>query len=436
MPDVRAPVMSKEAGQEVLLPSVGLSGFDVALTEEERGMQQGMHRFAREVMRPIGRQIDRLPAEQAYSPGSPFWEFHLEMQKLGFGPDALEGVPQELAARMEGVVIEELAWGDAGLAVSAGAGGLPMSMARAAGEVELIGLCEGKLGCWCATQPDRGSDGLILYPEERHPGSVANKGNLQATFRGEEITINGQSSAWVSNGPVAQVALMDIVADYGDGFHDANGNTYGCNIIVPLDLKGISRGKPLEKLGKRPLPQGEIYFDRVRVPKRFAIATRDDYDFKHAQAWAQAGTAMSHIATGLARAAFELALAYVHERKQGGAVLATHQLTRYRLGILGTKLEAIRAMARHVAHYTRCSQRPHPYFTASGKAFCCQEMLCVVDESLQLFGGVGLTREFPIEKLLRDARAMQIEDGENNILLMHYGFLLSRLYEREGWGRA
>ena len=428
--------MSNDPRPEIPLPMVGLSGFDAALSEEELGLQQGMHRFARDVMRPIGRELDRMGADQAYLPGTPFWTFHQEAMKLGFGPEAMAGVEPAVAARMEGMGIEEMAWGDAGLAVSAGAGGMPMVMAQMSGQSELIGLCENKLGCWCATQPDRGSDGLILYPEERHPGSVANKGNLHATFSGDEIVLNGQSSAWVTNGPVAQVALVDTVADYGQGLYDAHGNTYGCNIILPLDLKGISRGKPLEKLGKRPQPQGEIYFDQVRVPRRFAIATRDDYDFKHAAAWAHAGTAMSHVATGLARSAFELALAYVHERKQGGELLANHQLTRFRLGVIGARVEAIRAMARHVAHYTRLSPRAHPYFTASGKAFCSSNMYSVVDESLQLFGGVGLTREFPMEKLLRDARAMQIEDGETNILYMHYGYLLSRLYQNEGWGRA
>jgi alkylation response protein AidB-like acyl-CoA dehydrogenase len=421
---------------EVPLPQVELSGFDITLSEEEQGVQQTMHRFARDVMRPLGQEIDRLPAEQAYLPGSPFWEYHTEMQKLGFGPEAMEGLEPAAAARLEGIVIEELGWGDAGLTVSTGAGGLPMTMARASGQQELIDLCEGKLGCWCATQPDRGSDGLILYPEERHPGSKGNKGNLHATFTPDEIIINGQTSAWVSNGAVAQVALVDIVADYGDGFYDEHGNTFGTNIIVPLDIKGVSRGKPLEKLGKRTLPQGEVYFDNVRVPKRFAIATRDDYELKHAYAWAHAGTAMSHISAGLARAAFELALAYVHERKQGGTLLANHQLTQYRLGGLGIKVESIRAMARHVALYTKCSPRPHPYFTASGKTFCTNELMDVVNESLQLFGGAGLTREYPIEKMMRDARAMQIEDGENNILQMHYGHLLSRLHQQEGWGRA
>ena len=103
---------------------------------------------------------------------------------------------------------------------------------------------------------------------------------------------------------------------------------------------------------------------------------------------------------------------------------------------MGIKVESVRSMARHVANYTKCSPRPHPYFTAAGKVFCCTEMMNVVNEALQLFGGVGLTREFPIEKLLRDGRAMQIEDGENNVLQMHFGHLLSRLYQQDGWGRA
>lgn len=420
---------------EVPLPLVGLSGFDAAMSEEEQAAQHAMHRFAREVMRPLGREIDRLPAEQAYLPGSPFWQFHRQALELGMGPEATAGLPPAQAARIDGIVLEEMGWGDAGLAVSAGAGAMPMVMAAASGQQELIDLCAGKLGCWCATQPDRGSDGLILYPTERYPGSRANKGNLQATFTADEIVFNGQSSAWVSNGPVAQVALMDIVADYGQGFYDEHGNTFGCNVIVPLDLKGVSRGKPLEKIGKRALPQGEIYFDNVRVPRRFAIATQDDYELKHAYAWAHAGTAMSHLAAGLARAAFEIALAYVHERRQGGALLAELQLTQYRLGGLGMKVEAIRSMARHVAHYTKCSPRPHPYFTAAGKSYCCTELMTVVRESLHLLGGVGLTREFEIEKLLRDAQAMQIEDGENHVLQLHFGHLLSRLHSQEGWGR-
>jgi acyl-CoA dehydrogenase len=421
---------------EIPLPKVGLSGFDTTLSEEQVTIQENIHRFAKNVIRPIGIELDKMPAEQAFAHGSPFWEFHKEILNLGLSPEAMGELAPEIGAKLEAVVVEELAWGDAGLSVSAGVAGMPALIAAAHGDQELIDLCAEKLGCWVATQPDRGSDGLILYPEERYPGSQGNKGNLHAVFKDDEIIINGQSSAWVSNGPVAQIGLLDIVADYGHGFLDENGNTSGCNVLVPFDLKGVSKGKPLEKLGKRALPQGEIYFDNVKVPRRFALATKEDYEIKHAYAWANAGTNMSHISTGLARAAFELALNYVHERKQGGALLAKHQLTQYRLGGLGIKVEAIRAMARHVAHYTKCSTTPHPYFTAAGKTFCTKELFEVVNESLQLFGGNGLTREYPIEKLLRDARAMQIEDGENYILQMHYGHLLSRLNQSSGYAQA
>lgn len=421
--------------QALPFPHVELSGFDAGLTEQETAAQAVVHRFAAEVMRPLGRELDRMDPDQAYAEGSPFWDFHKALVALGLGPEGFEELDARAAARLEALVIAELGWGDVGLAVSAGAGEMPLRGALASGERELIEMCQGKLGCWIATQPDRGSDGLILYPQESATRAKDNIGNLTAKFIGDEIVVNGQSSAWVSNGCVAGIGLLDIVADYGQGYRDAQGNTFGCNVIVPLDAKGISRGKPLRKLGKRSLPQGEIYFDNVRLPRRFAIATRDDYEIKHAMAWAQAGTAMSHLSAGLARAAFELALAYTNERKQGGAVLADLQLTQFRLGMLGAKVEAIKAMARHVADYTKVSPAPHPYLTAAGKAFCSSEMFAVVNESLQLFGGMGLTQEFPIEKLLRDARAMQIEDGETNILFMHYGFLLAQMNRAGVWGK-
>jgi alkylation response protein AidB-like acyl-CoA dehydrogenase len=420
---------------EIPLPEIALSGFDTGFSEEEQNIQEGLHRFAIEVMRPIGQELDRMSPDEAYQPGSPFWQFHEEVKKLGLGPEAMAGLSKEQMTRMEGIVIQELAWGDAGLTVSSGVSGQAQEMARAAGNQEMVELCEGKLGCWIATQPDRGSDGLNLYKEERYPGSTANKGNLQATFKGDEIIINGQSSAWVSNGIVAEVGLIDAPADYGNGFYDKDGNTHGCNLIVPLDLPGISRGKPLHKIGKRPLPQGEIYFDNVKVPRRFAVANQENYELVHAQSWAHAGTAMSHIAVGVARAAMEMALAYTHERVQGGNKLSNLQLTQFRMGGIGMKVEAMKAMARHVALYTRTSDRPHPYYTAAGKAFCCNELITVVRESLNLMGGVGLTHEYPIEKLYRDAQSMQIEDGEVNLLQMHFGHLLGLIHEHQGFGK-
>ena len=410
------------------LPHVELSGFEV-LTDDERDIQKALNDFARQVVRPAGIALDKLSADEAVAPDSPYWEFLSTVASSGMEFDAdIEGVPPAVMARMQAIAVEELGWGDAGLAVSLGAGSFPKTMATRAGNAELVELCEGKLGAWVGTQPDRGSDGLSLYPTERHPSAPhGNKGTLTARVSGGDIVINGQSSAWVSNGPVAQVGLLTIAADYGEGFFDDEGHPRGVEVVVPLDLPGVSRGRPLEKLGKRALPQGEIYFDNVTVPTRFALSLSDDYWRGHASTWSSAGVYMGQIMTGLARAALEHAVEYTNERKQGGAVLSNHQLVQYRLGHMARKVETMRAVSRRATEYTALSPQKHPYYTASTKVTCTDLAFEVADEAMQLFGGNGLTREYPVEKLFRDARAARIEDGENHLLAMKFGYLTSLL---------
>lgn len=411
------------------LPYVELTGFEV-LSDEERTIQHAMHRFARDVMRPAAIAIDKLSAEEAIAPGSPYWEFIKTAAASGISFDTDAGdVPPETLARLQAIVIEEFGWGDVGLTVSLAAAAFPNMMAKRAANHELIELTANKLGCWIATQPDRGSDGTMLYPGERHPlAPQGNKGNLTAKVTGGDIVINGQSSAWVSNGSVAQVAILTIVADYGKGFFDEDGHPHGIEVIVPLDLPGVSRGKPLEKLGQRALPQGEIYFDNVKVPLRYAVSSGDEYWRGHASTWSTAGVGMGQMATGMARAAFELAIEYVHERRQSGALLADHQMVQYRLGTMARKVETMRAVARRATEYTLLSPAKHPYFTGGSKVTCTDLAFEVVDEALQLFGAYGLTREYPLEKLFRDARAARIEDGENHLLNMKFGYLNSLLY--------
>jgi acyl-CoA dehydrogenase len=414
------------------LPHVERSGFEV-LSEEERAVQDAMHRFARDVMRPAGVALDRLTAEAAVAPDSPYWEFLATAASSGIGFDsAPEGLPPQVAARLQALVIEEFGWGDAGLAVSLAAAAFPNLMAKRAGNQELIELTEGKLGAWVATQPDRGSDATMLYPGERHAATPrGNRGNLTAKISGGDIVINGQSSAWVSNGPVAQVAILTIAADYGEGFFDDDGHPHGVEVIVPLDLPGVTQGKPLEKIGKRPLPQGELFFDDVRVPVRYAVSTADRYWRGHADTWSTAGVAMGQLMTGLARAALEHALRYAHERQQGGAFLADHQMVQSRIGAMARKVETIRAVARRATEYSLMSPAKHPYYTGGSKVTCTELAFEVASEALQLFGGNGLTREYPMEKLFRDARAALIEDGENHLLNMKFGYLTAQLY-RDG----
>ncbi|WP_296277330.1 acyl-CoA dehydrogenase family protein [Pseudomonas sp. UBA7530] len=415
------------------LPDISMTGFETPLSEIERGIQDSVHRFAKDFMRPLGQELDKMSAEQVIAPGSPYYSLFSEAAKLGLDSDLLAELPPETAVRVESMIGEEMGWGDAGLAVSLTVTAFPSEMAKTVGNQELIDLCAGKIGCWMITHPDKGSDvGAFDLQREWVPGQPGNKGNLFAKVGEHEIVINGQCSAWVSNGAVAQVALAYMTADYGDGFYDAQGRPNGVTVIVPLDLPGVSKGKPLEKIGQRALPQGEVYFDNVRIPKRFAIALQDEYYGNVASAWSFAGTHMSQMFTGVARSAFELALAYCHERKQGGQLLINHQLTRHRIGDMLRRVELCRAVARRSLAYARLSPQGHPWATASGKVTVTTEAMHVVSEALQLFGGNGLTREYPLEKLFRDARAALIEDGDSYMLTTRLGFLAQQLFE-DGW---
>lgn len=419
------------------LPLVGMSGFEAPLSEEEAAIQNTVHRFARDVMRPIARQLDRMAPEEVIAPGSPYWTVMAESAKLGLDPRLIAQFPPEVAVRIESLIGEELGWGDPGLAVSLGVATAPLMMAQSLGNQELIDMCMGRIGCWMNTQPDRGSDAAILYREELGAGGKQPIGNVTAKVGTDEIVINGQSSAWVSNGTVAQVALAYMAADYGDGFYSTGEQgsfTNGIGMIIPLDLPGISRGKPLDKIGQRALPQGEIYFDNVKVPKRFAIALKDEYLGNLASMWSYAGTHMCQVFVGAARAAFELALAYCHERKQGGALLIEHQITHLRVGDMLRRLEMARAIARRSLAYARMSPQSHPYVTAQAKVSVTEEAMKITHEALQLFGGNGTTREFPIEKMYRDVRSALIEDGENYVLTSRLGVLAGRLYQ-DGWTR-
>ena len=418
---------------ELTLPNVGLTGFETPLTEEEAAIQGVVHQFAKNILRPIGQELDRMSAADVIAPGSPYWTVMAEAAKLGLDPDLLGQFEPAVANRLESMIGEEMGWGDAGLAVSLTVNSFPLEMAKAVGNQELIDLATGKIGCWMITHPDKGTDvGAFDMQREWAPGQQGNKGSMLAKVGADEIVINGQCSAWVSNGAVAQVALCYLSADYGDGYFDANGRPNGVTAIVPLDLPGVSRGKPLDKIGQRALPQGEVYFDNVRIPRRFAVAEKDEYYGNVASAWSFAGTHMGQVFTGVARAAFEMALHYCHERKQGGQPLINHQLTRYRLGDMMRRVELCRAVARRSLAYARLSPSGHPWATASGKVTVTEEAEKVVAEAFRLFGGNGTTREYPIEKLVRDVRAALIEDGENYMLTARLGFLCQQLYE-DGW---
>ena len=410
-------------------PTLGLTGLEAELTEEELAIQDAAHRIAVEVMRPVGEKLDKMTPEEVIAPESPLWFFAEQIHVSGIlDLETMMGLTNEQKARIVPIIFEELGWGDSGLAIFALATSFPAFAAMTTGDHELIEQFGSKIGCWVATQPNRGSDLVDGDSHEIYPGSVQSKPNLVARIDGEEVVLSGQSSAWVSGAPVAQTALVYVSCDFGEGIYNDEGGHHQIAMLVSLEDPAVSKGKPLDKIGQRPLPQGEVFFDDVRVPMKNVLAKGDEAVGSFFGALTFGNMEMAFTFTGVARAAFDHALAYVHEREQGGTAIINHQSVRLRVFDLWQKLEASRALAHRIGQYNYSSNGPHLLASITSKTLVTQNAFDIASEALQLFGGNGLSKEYPIEKIMRDARAAMIEDGENNILKLKGASWLSKWY--------
>ncbi len=399
--------------------TLGMMGAELPFTPEEQAIVDTLHRFAETEMRPLGKILDRMTPEGVIAPDSPLWPFYAKFNELGFTVDAMVEMPPLQRAKLMCIFYEELGWGDSGLAISLGASSLPRYLSRLFGNDYLASLCpEDMLGCWGITEPDHGSDTLDPSGHAAHPGGSYGRPNVVATIKSNKVVIKGQKSAWVSNGSIAKVCILFCAADTGAGAD----TKHGAVIIVPLGTKGISRGKPLDKMGQRALSQGEIFFDNVELPIEHLLAGPENFQRCVYSIHTEANALMGATFTGVARAAYELALDYAHQRKQGGVPIIKHQHVAWRLFHMFRKVEAARAITRRVVEYNMVQPQPALHAAMTSKITGTQTAFEVASEALQIFGGNGMTREYPLEKLLRDARASMIEDGCNELLAIKGGF--------------
>jgi alkylation response protein AidB-like acyl-CoA dehydrogenase len=386
---------------------------ELGLSDEDNAVRDMAHKFAEEVVRPAGVELDRLadPAD-VIAKDSVLWKVFEKYHELGLGALMHDTDMEPVAkARLMAVVNEELAWGDIGLAITLGLSGFHQPWVQQTGDADLIArFCSTEsptIGCWALTEPDHGSDTVALT--ESHFSDPALKANCIARKDGDEYVIKGQKAAWVSNGTIADIAVLFCTLDQSQGFKG------GGVFLVPLDLPGVERPHPLDKLGQRSLNQGEVYFDDVRIPESHMALGPELYAIGLETMLAHANAGMGQIFVGIARAAYEHALAYAKERVQGGVPIIEHQSVKSRLFKMFTKVEAARALARRVAVYN-AGGMPQIAHCIASKTFVTNTCFEVASDALQIFGGNGLSREYPIEKLLRDARASLIEDGCNEVL--------------------
>jgi len=386
---------------------------EVELTDEERAVQETVHRFAEEVMRPAGAELDAMADPQdVIAEGSILWDVFEKHRALGLDQFAApEGdLTPAQQARLRCIISEELGWGDSGLAIGFGVAGFPRMLAQMSGKPELVERfgADDCIGCWAGTEPDHGSD--VIYYMKRPGVEQPGRPNCIARKDGDSFVISGQKAAWVSNGTIAKAAAMFCAVDMGDGVRRDGG------FLVPLDVPGVSKGRPLDKIGQRTLNQGEIFFDDVRIPAGYMVIPPEAYAFATEMILSTANGGMGSVFVGVAQAALDLAVDYAKERVQGGVPIFEHQSVKMRLFEMFRKVQAARALSRQVTLYNSVNTPPKLHLAVASKVTSTDTAFEVASGALQIFGGNGLSREYPIEKLLRDARASMIEDGCNDIL--------------------
>lgn len=408
------------------------------LSEEDIAIRDAAHKFAEEVMRPLGIELDRWPAADVVAADSPLWGFLKQAYELGYHKAAF---PEEFGGLgftpvQSHILTEELFWGSTGLATVLLLAAWPYVKLIHTGNQDLIDEfvipfcnCDDAsiTGAWAITEPDHGSDTVNVGADFWRDPKI--KMQLQAREDGDDWVLSGQKSAWVSCGPTATQAMVNVQIDTSQG--PAGGGV----CMLPLNTPGVSRGQPLDKHGVRDLPQGEIFFDDVRVPKTWMFVEPEDYGEWVINNLGFGNTAVAVIGLGCARAAFEEALAYTKERIQGGKPLIEHHSVQVRIHRMFAQVEAIRAMTRAVWIANARVYPPLAEYAYASKQFCTETAKNVVDEAVQLHGAAGLTKEYYVEKLWRDIRSMTIADGENSILNRMGGQILNATYPRTAVNR-
>jgi len=405
---------------------------DSNLTDEEIALKNNIHKFALEVLRPASIKLDKLSPEDVIKKDSIFWDVWKQGYEMGLHKFLLPETYGGLGLSPLGIHIveEELAWGSVEFAVAFGVASFPAFLSMMAATDYLLENFvypftadkEGKIiGCWAITQPNHGSDTLAVGTRQFRDPKI--KGEITAHADGGEWVVNGSTSAWVSCGTIATHATVYLSID------PSMGMAGGGICIIPTNLPGVSKGKPLNKMGQRALNQGDIIFDNVRVPKDNMIIDQEAYEAMLGTTIATANASMGAFFTGVARAAYEEALNYAKQRTQGGKLLIDHELVKYKLLHMFKSVEAARAFSRSVLIYNLTNAPPDTKYSIASKIFCTETAFKVAHEASMLLGGYGLTKDFYVEKLFRDARSALIEDGSNDALAVFAGELIEESEE-------
>ena len=366
---------------------------DFKLTEEQQRLRELARDFAQREIAPVAAELDR---EQQFSQAI-VDKYH----EIGLLHNA---VPEEYGggglSSLEGcIVAEELAAACGGVASYLGANILGLTPLLIAGSPELKKElfrkhCAGpNLAAFCLTEAGAGSDAAAM--------------RSTATRVGDEYVING-TKHFITNGGVA--SLYSVFANEQPELRHKGISCF----MVPANTPGVSHGKKEDKMGQRAADTREVIFEDVHVPERFRLGKGRD-GFKIAMMTLDDSRAgVGAAAVGIARAALEAAVAYAKQRVQFGKPIAELQAIQFMLAEMAMKVEAARLLVWQAAslHDQGCRNTKE---SAIAKCFAGDTAMQVATDAVQVLGGYGYMKDYPVEKYMRDAKLHQIYEGTNQI---------------------
>ena len=393
-----------------------MSDFSLKLNDDQVQLKEWVHGFAADVMRPAGEEWD----EREETP----WPLIEEAAKIGlYGWELMaEVMMNDPTGLSPMVLLEELFWGDAGIAMSFMGTSLAAAGVAAAGTPEQVmewvpqmyGTPDDiKLGAFCASEPDAGSDVSGIRTKATYDEAK------------DEWTLNG-TKTWITNGGIADVHVVVAVVDPGLG-------TKGhASFVVPVEAKldgTLRQGQKFKKHGIRASHTAEVVLEDVKIPGSFLLGGKERMDEKHARLREGGGGAVSNSAmktfestrpavgaqaVGIARAAYEYSLEYAKERVQFGRPIIQNQSIAFMLADMLTEIDASRLLVHRAAWLAKNGE----FKNAEGsmaKLKAGRTATWVTERAIQILGGYGYVREYPVERFHRDAKIHDIFEGTEQI---------------------
>ncbi|NHC21930.1 acyl-CoA dehydrogenase [Nocardioides sp. IC4_145] len=364
------------------------------LSEEHRAVRGAVRAICDAKVAPYAAEVDeqaRFPQEAADALlAADFHAPHVPEEYGGAGADALATV----------IVIEEVARADVSASLIPAVnklGSLPVQIAGSEEQKKqyLGALARGEGGfSYCLSEPEAGSDAVSM--------------RTRAVRDGDEWVLDGVKR-WITNAGVSEYYTVLAVTD-----PDKRSKGISAFVVEKSD-QGVSFGAPERKLGIKGSPTREVYLDKVRIPADRMVGAEGTGFATAMKTLDHTRVTIAAQAVGVAQGALDHALAYAQERRQFGAPIADFQGLQFMLADMGMKVEAARQMTYAAAGRSERGDADLTFFGAAAKCFASDVAMEVTTNSVQVLGGYGYTRDYPLERMMRDAKITQIYEGTNQV---------------------